>query len=197
MLASFDRPETAKHLYFNLNNSLHLADPMFSPTYKVAGLYAIYKNDICYYVGQSKNVPSRLSTHLTGKYESCDLVKVYFIDEHGFHSFYEKNKDDQRVILENNEKYLIRKLKPIENIMVDSDQSVPEKKIFSNFIEDEENEREPSSSVNIHINKHSLNVSDDDMFCIESLDSRLIDKYNYLQAALDDDYREYLEKCSK
>ncbi len=173
MLASFTRPETSKHLYFNLNNSLHLADPMFSPTYKVAGLYAIFKNDICYYVGQSKNVPSRLSTHLTGKYESCDLVKVYFIDEDGFSDFYERSKDSQKAILENNESYLISELKPIENIMVDSDAKVNKDVLFSTFQEDIDNELAPSEDISIYIDEFNLTLTSDEMFFFENLDPRL------------------------
>ena len=173
MLATFDRPGTSKHLYFNLNNSLHLANPMFSPTYKVAGLYAIFKNDICYYVGQSKNIPSRLSTHLTGKYESCDLIKVYFVDEYGFEDFYERSKESQKNILENNEKYLIEKLKPIENIMVDSDSKTPNDVVFTNFLEDEESHPSPTANISIYVDKYYINVTTDSYIFSDEIDERL------------------------
>ncbi len=189
MLASFERPETSKHLYFNLNNSLHLANPMFSPTYKIAGLYAIFKNDICYYVGQSKNVPSRLSTHLNGKYESCDLVKVYFVCEYGFEDFYQRSKESQKAILENNERYLIKELNPIENIMVDNDLKIDEDCMFDSFLEDKGEKRKPTSDIDIFINKYTIDMVSDEMFCIDSLDNRLIKNYRELLKHLDLEWR--------
>jgi len=184
MLASFERPDTAKHLYFNLNNSLHLANPMFSPTYKVAGLYAIFKDDICYYVGQSKNVPSRLSTHLTGKYESCDLVKVYFVDDDGFEDFYERSKESQKNILENNEKYLISKLKPVENIMVNSDSEVPINVLFTNFQEDHEEYEDPREDISIYVEEHQIALVSDEIFFFENLDERLKNNAYRLERSL-------------
>ena len=69
------------------------------------------KNDICLYVGQSKNLSSRLATHLCGRYESIDKVLIY----QDFDSEGEENDD----ILNYSEKFAIKHFKPIENILAD------------------------------------------------------------------------------
>ncbi len=128
MLAVFNNDGESSSLYFKLNNSLHLLSPQSSATYKIAGVYAIYKGGVCYYVGQSKNIPSRIATHLSGKYENADRVKIFFAGEtEGLAdqdcNFYDWPKSEQADALEANEAVCISLFKPIENIKipVDSD----------------------------------------------------------------------------
>ena len=175
MLTVFDRPETSKELYFNLSNSLNLSHAMKSSTYKIAGLYAIYKDDICMYVGQSKNIPSRLSTHLTGRYESCDKVEVFYVCENNFSDFYERNATSQASILENNEKRLINILKPIENLMVDRDAQIKNECLFFVLECDDEYGRE---DMQILLNESSVTVTDSSFESVYALDTRVKDEYN-------------------
>ena len=130
----FKMPKEGKSIYFKLNNSLHLLDPPTSSTYKISGIYAIYKNDICYYVGQSKNLPSRVATHLSGKYSVADRVDLFFVDLEAFDDFYDRSKDNQRRILENNESRAIDLLEPIENILV-KNEYVGDEFLFEVFTE--------------------------------------------------------------
>lgn len=162
MIASFDRPETSKEIYFALSNSFQLANPLKSPTYKIAGLYALYKGDVCLYVGQSKNVPSRLSTHLTGRYECATRLEVYFVCECVFEGFWSEDKVNQKKILENNENHLINKLKPTENIMVDRGQ-IKNKDLFLRLFEDN------NPDLYVSLDKHSFTVCDDPYNSIDSI----------------------------
>lgn len=123
MLSLFECERESKQLFFKLNNSLQLLSPRSSSTYKIAGIYAIYKGDVCHYVGQSKNLPSRLATHLCGKYKDADLVKLFFAGEYCGHTdsecpFYEWSKHDQTEALEANEALCISLFEPIENIYI-------------------------------------------------------------------------------
>ena len=118
MLSVFIKPESSKELYFKLNNSLQIFSPVITKHYKIHGVYAIYKDGVCYYVGQSKNLPSRISTHLCGKYALADRVELFFVDGDFFPDYIDLSKDKQKTILEASESYLIDKLKPVENILV-------------------------------------------------------------------------------
>ena len=170
MLTSFCAIDS-KDLYFKLNNSLLMSDPFVeSPTLKVSGLYAIYKNNICLYVGQSKNLASRLSTHLTGKYENCDHVEVFYISEN-HEDFYSKQASSQKEILEHNEKYLINLLKPIENIMVEREHKSDSSIIFDSLV-DGPNPPYASIFVSVEKNNH-ICVTDDQHHCIYDLHKTL------------------------
>lgn len=107
-----------KVLYYKLNNSFNM-NLTSELNHKIAGIYAIYKDDICLYVGQSKNLGSRLATHLKGKYENATNIYVWNIEAIGFSEFraYKKELCDQ--ILIRCEKYLMSVLKPIENLDID------------------------------------------------------------------------------
>ena len=176
MLAVFDIPETSKHLYFNLNNSLHLANPPCSPTYKMAGLYAIYKNDICYYVGQSKNLPSRISTHLTGKYKSADRVDVYFIGDENQEGFYSNSKEGQKSILENNENWLISRLKPIENILV-GDGSSDYSALCYDFVDNNGDLDCHFYPLSIYIDNYCITITESGWENIEAIHADVMDNY--------------------
>jgi len=186
MIASFDRPETSKEIYFALSNSFQLANPLRSPTYKIAGLYAIYAKDICLYVGQSKNVPSRLSTHLTGRYEVADRVDIYFICQDNYEDFYSRNKISQSAILINNENNLINKLNPTENIVVDRGE-VSEDELFCNLFD---GPNPPYCNAQAYLSKGYITVTDDAFWYQLSIDKRVVDKrQEYL--------REIKEKAAK
>lgn len=123
MLSIFSSEKESKSIYFHLSHSFHLFDVVSSPTYKIAGVYAIFKDGVCHYVGQSKNLPSRIATHLSGKYSNADHVKVFFAGEtEQYHDnsccFYEWNKQDQTDCLEANESLCMAYFKPIENIYI-------------------------------------------------------------------------------
>ena len=150
---------------------MQLAYPILSPTYKISGLYAIFKEDICLYVGQSKNIPSRLSTHLTGRYEEADRIDVCFICEDFFGDFHERSKAAQTAILVNNENELINRLKPIENIFVDRSE-VEESLLFKLLTSEEQNF---SCSICIYLDRSFATVTND--FFLESIDKRVIREY--------------------
>lgn len=179
MLSVFFRPQEPKHLYFNINNALHLGNPPFSPTYKIAGLYAIYKADICYYVGQSKNLPSRIATHLTGKYESADRVDLFYIGENNFGGFYEKRtKSEQKNILENNENWLIQKLQPVENIYVQGFEGSSDQ-LCDHFGDVISGEDILCSDSQIYLNEENVNVTDYGGMPIFEINEILIDEYKH------------------
>lgn len=75
---------------------------------KIIGIYLIYNdNKEIMYIGQSKNIASRLTTHIRGKYRNAYKISVINLD------YLESN------YLDSIERFLITKLKPIDNIMVD------------------------------------------------------------------------------
>jgi len=133
MLANFEIPESSKDLYFKLNNAFQLTDYPCSDTRRFAGIYVIYMKEVCYYVGQSLNLPSRISTHITGKYAQADEIHFYMPSEYAFSDFYERNRDSQKAILENNEGHCLNLFKPIENILVDRDEALEDKYLFTHF----------------------------------------------------------------
>lgn len=163
MLTHFDKTDDSKELFFKLGNSFHITNYSDrSSTSKFAGLYAIYKNGNCMYVGQSQNLASRLSQHLTGKYESADMITVFMATDYGFNNFYDMDKDSRKSLLEDNEKILIKKLKPIENLMLpDQNFSIPESRLFSvlNFINDENFNKYELASTVIEITDFDISVS--------------------------------------
>ena len=122
MIVSFsDLDLTQKQLYFKLNNAFLFHEEISNDATRLSGIYVIYSEQLCLYVGQSKNLASRIATHLKGKYEIDNVsIKIYLPECNGYgEEFYEKSSDLQREILLLNESYFIKKLKPIENIIAD------------------------------------------------------------------------------
>lgn len=159
MLARFEIPEDSKELYFKLSGALQICSyDNCSPTLKLAGIYAIFKNDVCYYVGQSQNLASRLSQHLTGKYKSADKVVVFPVVINGFSDFYERGKQSRRLILENNEFKFMEVFKPIENLITPgSDFEYNENGLF-NCLDGEEN-LWSYEEIEIHIGQFDVDVT--------------------------------------
>lgn len=126
-----------KTLYFKLNNAFNMQKES-DINHKIAGIYAIYNNEVCLYIGQSKNIASRLATHLKGKYKTATDIFIWDITELGFDDFYERNKLSQQSILDNSEKYFMTIFKPIENLLIDMDFEIieDEKPTIYDFQED-------------------------------------------------------------
>lgn len=95
-----------KSLYKCISNSFKRLDSDVQD--KISGVYLIYNdNKELMYVGQSKNIASRLTTHIKGKYRNAYKISIINLD--CFESSF----------LDSVERFLITKLKPIDNIMVD------------------------------------------------------------------------------
>lgn len=155
------RPKIQKELFFKLKTSLCMNDNYES---KIEGLYVIFKDDVCLYVGQSKNIASRLATHLSGAYNTADKILVY-ID-------YEENYD-----LTESEKWLIQYFKPIENKLIDYSEKIDIHKIFAMFYNYEK--EAPLSIENnwefrIDVGKHELLITHAELLpCLYSNDLAL------------------------
>lgn len=163
MFTAFERDIAPKNLYFKLNSSLQINYIEHqSSTVKFAGLYAIYKNNICYYVGQSQNLASRLSQHISGKYSTSDKIILFLAKGNGFDTFDEHSKEARRGCLENNEKLLINILNPVENLLTPDDGFyIPENQMFNMFkslLSDDEIIRDYYSGV-IELGNEYITVS--------------------------------------
>lgn len=141
-----------KVLYFKLNNAFNM-DINHETNIKIAGLYAIFKDNICLYVGQSKNLASRIATHIKGKYENFTDLYVWNIEEIGFGDFLNRDIKSRDLVLNNCEKWLISKLKPIENIIADMNFKLDENKSPDIDLED-------SSCITILNTNYSIIVTD-------------------------------------
>lgn len=178
MITSYSRPRDSKEFYFKLNNALNLLDDSAaSSTYKFAGLYAIYKDEKCYYVGQSQNLSSRLATHLTGAYRAADKVDLFLVSSLGFDDFYDRCKDSRREILEINESVLMDRLKPIENILQPGRAEFPDECLIYPLCSDEE----MICSASIYLKKRDLTLVDSEPTSILNIDPRSFD-YSVLQS---------------
>lgn len=115
MFYCFRKNITQKELFFQINHILNNGRDEKG----IKGIYIIFKNDICVYVGQSSNVASRLATHLSGKYSNATKIFIF-----------EQTNDEDLII---NEKYCIQKFKPIENILVNYDEKIDTNELFELF----------------------------------------------------------------
>lgn len=105
-----------KDLYFKLKQIFNIEKNDETSMY---GIYAIFKNGYCVYVGQSKNMASRIATHVFGKYKNADFVLIYNVEDLGFYDFHKRSSESMIKILNNCENYIISNLKPTENIIAD------------------------------------------------------------------------------
>ena len=103
-------------LYYKLNAIFSLED---NSNVKKAGIYALFDDDICLYVGKSKNLASRLATHLSGRYELIDEAFFWTIQDLGYLDFSSYDEAKQDAILDNAEQYLMSVLHPTENLLID------------------------------------------------------------------------------
>lgn len=126
MYCEFDSSNlTQKQLFFKLKNVFMLSSELIFNE-KISGTYAIYKNKICLYVGKSKNLPSRLATHMMGAYKNADTFLIF--SEVG--------------CLDLEELFLIKNLKPTDNIIADYSIEIDNDLVsynIQNFIKDKDN----------------------------------------------------------
>ncbi len=115
MFSCFRKNIAQKELFFQINHILNNGRDEKG----IKGIYVIFKNDVCVYVGQSSNVASRLATHLSGKYSNATKIFIF-----------EQTNDEDLII---NEKYCIQKFKPIENILVSYDEKIDINELFELF----------------------------------------------------------------
>ena len=115
MITCFKKSKSQKELFSQLNHSMIIE----SDEKTIKGVYIIFKNNVCVYVGQSSNVANRLATHLSGKYKNANEIFV-FVPEY----------EEDLIITE---KYCIQKLQPIENLRVDFDERISIDDIFAIF----------------------------------------------------------------
>ena len=103
MFSYFKKSKNQKKLYFQIDSEFKKSDYEDN---KIPGIYAIFKDDLCLYVGQSKNIASRIATHLSGKYKECSKILIYpTVDP-----------DDDLIELE---KFVMQELEPTENLLID------------------------------------------------------------------------------
>jgi len=191
MLANFTKPDTSKELYFRLSNAFRLSDIYCSSTCKYSGVYAIYKESVCYYVGQSSNMPSRLSTHLTGKYSAADEIRLYMPSEFDYFSdFYSERKESQIQILEENENHCINRFSPVENILVNREKDTYYKFLFANLTGDTTN---PETDLTIHQNEYGLLCVVDSTIEAWHLPSPIIDPFIHEMESVNDYLRSKIE----
>lgn len=150
-----------KALYFKLNNAFNM-NIESEENHKIVGLYAIFKDNICLYVGRSTNIASRIATHLRGKYEGSTEVFIWNIENIGFSDFRTRNKQSQKNILDNSEKWLMSKLKPIENLLIDMDFRLEEDKTPHICLE-------YPACISLNILNNSLRIFDIDFSLIEDI----------------------------
>jgi len=163
-------------LYYKLNNALSI-DSDDGLNKKVRGIYAIYNKNVCLYVGQSKNIASRIATHLRGKYKKATEIYIWDVEEIGFDDFNDRNKDAQKGILDNCEKYLMSKLKPVDNLLINMD---------INVLEDFQPNIcfESSSDITFSIQTEALIITNTYSYTVENISSSL----DYL------DYQKQIDK---
>ena len=146
MFSCVKRPEDQKEVYFTINKLFSLD----SSESKVRGIYVIFKDDICLYVGQSKNVASRLATHLSGKYQNADTVLI-FVDE----------EDEDNLIP--SEKYAIKLFKPIENVLADFSEIIDIKDLIGCFYHTEKG-IPLFHTYKIILNEHNIYISNSESY---------------------------------
>lgn len=128
-----------KNLYIKLKECIGMFDRE-DRNAKIQGIYFIYnKNNELMYIGQSKNIASRITTHIRGKYRNSHKIIIESIE------------DDS---LDDIERFLIDKLKPIDNIIVEQNYDLSES-WWANFVLDIDHtgkDYNDISKINDHIN---------------------------------------------
>lgn len=109
-----------RQLFYKLRSAFSLLDFQVDSDRK-AGIYAIFTDDICNYIGMSQNLASRLSQHLSAKYESCTEVLIFDPCQNGFDDFFDWNEEARKAILGVNEKEMMTIFKPTENLAFSMD----------------------------------------------------------------------------
>lgn len=169
-----------KVLYFKLNNAFNVQTESES-NHKFAGVYAIFKDDICLYVGQSKNIASRLATHMKGKYTQATEIYAWNIEDVGYSDYMQRSTKSKEEILLNCEKWLMTKLKPIENISIDMDFKLEENQIPEICLES-------FSGFTLELHKYKLSIYD---YHYEGIENIIIDiDYLHYTNIIEDETRD-------
>lgn len=134
-----------KDLYFKIQNVISYQNG------RVYGIYAIFKDDLCVYVGQSSNLASRIATHLSGKYKNATRIDLFLNGD---------SCSKERLL--NSERYAINKLEPTDNIIVDYDSCINEDELIDDFYNCDKSDTCLYSEYSIHVsNKEYLIISKD------------------------------------
>ena len=116
MFMQFDKENTnQKHFYFLLQSVIKGFYDIDHN--KIPAVYAIYNQKKCVYVGQSRNISSRISTHYYNAYDNCTHIAIFLLTDlidDGCSDEYKKN------VLDENELFLMHYLKPCDNIINNS-----------------------------------------------------------------------------
>jgi len=158
MILNFTKSELQTKLFYQLRSAFDLTETYSGGSYP--GVYLIYKGDVCVYVGQSKNIPSRLSTHLSGKYKNCDYIKVLSPYSNGFEVYDELVESDKKLILEENEKTLIKKAMPVENIIADYNHKDDDQLLFASLKSHEDADWSLCPDIVLHNTDSSISFSE-------------------------------------
>lgn len=135
MLLSFSHENMEqRELFYTLKTAFALAEETINET-KIPAIYSIHKDGICLYVGQSKNVASRLATHIKGAYSKADKIYIYPIVDHGFSGFWDFCDKTQKNVLVNNEIALMNHLKPTENKLCDYSKKIKHDYVADNILD--------------------------------------------------------------
>lgn len=157
-------------LYFKLNSIFSLESEN-GKSEKIKGIYAIYKDDICLYVGQSKNIASRVATHMRGKYESFTNIYIWNVEDIGFSDYMSRSNTSQKAILDNCEQYVMTILKPLENLLIDMDKEIS-KQMQPDIC------FETDSSFAIHNLENCIIITDSYSYVIDDIETSM-DYLNY------------------
>ena len=119
--------ETYLPLYKKLKEAIGISEENDSNC-KVSGIYYIYNQDnTLLYIGQSKNIASRLTTHIRGKYRNSHKIIIDPV--------YEEELNDV-------ERFMIDKLKPIDNVMVSEEYDIERTEWSEQFLRINDNGEE-------------------------------------------------------
>jgi len=163
-------------LYFKLTNALSLETDN-GMNEKISGVYAIYNENTCLYVGQSKNIASRIATHLRGKYKKATSIYIWDVKEIGFSDFLDRGSESRKNILNNCEQFLMTILKPIDNLLINMDKEIKEDMQPNIDVND-------SSNITFSIRPGVLTITDSYSFAIDNIATSI-------------DYLDYTKKISK
>ena len=176
MYVEFKNNELSQdQLYYKLNSIFSLEDEANT---KKVGIYALYNDEVCLYVGQSRNLASRLATHLSGRYELIEEVFFWNIEDLGYIEFNSYDKLKQDAILDNAEQYLMSVLHPTENLQIDHSKIFTEIPTF--FTKETENEYVSTSNKTINLTQDTVYIFSHDIKLQKLLNVRL----NYFERSV-------------
>ena len=121
LVADIEMKKEQRELYFQLKTLMEYDSTVET---KGAWVYVIMNKDTIVYIGQTKNLPSRLATHLSknGKYRGDGVeISCFMIDDE-----YSGEKDFHLLV----EKIMISRWTPSDNIIADASKSIKLKESY-------------------------------------------------------------------